>query len=189
MIPSFDEVMSITRDVSSATALEDVECLALYRCASQVPKGGCVVEVGCQLGRSSSIILQLAQSIGFHSIHIDPYTSQPEWLQGWVKMMFKVGGDFTHAFTLLCMRTEQAAWHLSKIGQIDAAYIDGGHERPDVEIDLQEVGYRVKSGGYLACHDFTNDGLLGVREAVVPYVASGWDEVGVFGSLGVWRRK
>jgi predicted O-methyltransferase YrrM len=189
MIP-FEEVMSVTKHISGSAALEDPEAKALYDCCVQVPEGGCVVEVGCQLGRSSSIILQVGKHAKYHSIHIDPYTEQPEYLKGWVEMMYRVGGAWEHAWTLLCMRTEQAAWHLSKLGLIDMAFIDGDHEKDSVTIDLKLVADRIKPEGLLACHDYANQGLPGVIAAVQPYVAyKFWDEVGVFGSLGVWRRK
>jgi len=188
-IPTFAQVMEITRHISGNPALEDPEAAALYDFCLFVPKGGVVVEVGCQLGRSSSLITQLAKAIGFHSIHIDPYTEQPNYLSGWAEMMYRVGGEWDHAFTLFCMRTEQAAWHLSKIGQIDLAFIDGDHEAESVRIDLELVANKIKKGGFLTAHDYANEGLKGVQEAINPYVgAGGWEHVGTFGSLGVWRR-
>ncbi len=193
MIPTFEQVMRVTRDVSSEPCFPDADCEGLYNCCVQVPPGGLAIETGCQLGRSSSIIAQVGQAIGFHSLHIDPYTEQEGYLKGWVEMMQRIGGVREHAFVLLCMRTGQAEWHLSHFGQIDLAFIDGDHERAGVEIDLRLVADKVKPGGWLAAHDYAKSdsaGLVGVRGAINPYVARGlWDEVGVFGSLGVWRRK
>ena len=191
MSPTFDEVMTITRGISQPLSLDDDEARALYDCASQVPNGGLLVEIGCQLGRSSSIFAQLQQAIGFHSVHIDPFTSQMDHLKAWAEMMHRVGGDFTHEFTLLCMRTEQAEWHLGKLGPIDMAYIDGDHEQCGVEIDLRLVADKIRRGGYLACHDYARDWLIGVQRAINPYIAAtdNWEPVGVFGCLGVWRRK
>lgn len=183
-IPTFEEVMSVTRSVSSSTVLEDPEARALYDACIEVPEDGVVVEVGCQIGRSSSLITQLQQAIGFHAIHVDPYISNPEYLKGWVEMMARAGD-----FALLCMRTEQAAWHLDKIGTIDMAFIDGDHEYQSVKLDLQLVANRIKRGGLLTAHDYANEGLPGVRQAIDPYVATGWDEIGIFGSLGVWRKQ
>lgn len=188
-VPTFSEVMEITSRISGNAALEDPEAEALYKACLTVPEGGLVVEIGCQLGRSSSLIAQVGKAIGFHSVHIDPYTEQPDYLKGWVDMMYRVGGPWEHAFTLLCMRTEQAAWHLSKFGQIDLAFIDGDHEAPSVQIDLELVANRVKKGGLMTAHDYANLGLKGVQDAINPYVAAGgWEHVGTFGSLGVWRR-
>jgi predicted O-methyltransferase YrrM len=181
--------MEITRNVSGCAALEDPEAKGLYDCCRRVPVGGIVVEVGCQLGRSSSLIAQLQQAIGFHAIHIDPYTEQPEYLKEWVAMMCQLGGN-NHAFNLMCMRTEQAEWYLSNFGPIDLAFIDGDHEWPSVATDLRLVGNKVRVNGLLTAHDYSNEGLKGVREAINPYIArGGWEHEGTFGSLGVWRRK
>lgn len=189
MIPSFEDVMTITREISSALSLEDEDARGLYDCCLQVPRDGQMVETGCQLGRTSSLILQLGQAIGFHCIHIDPYTSQPDFLRQWNEMMWRLGGDQTHAYALLCMRTEQAAWLLSQLGPIDLAFIDGDHEADGVQIDLDLVANKVKPGGLLAVHDYTHDWLPMVKQTVDPYVMQGWDAVGVYGSLGVWRRR
>ena len=55
----------------------------------------------------------MAYAIGFHDIHIDPWTEQVGWMKEWMETMYKIGGDKTHAFTIACMRTEQADWLLS----------------------------------------------------------------------------
>lgn len=183
--------MAVTTNVSSVGAIHDTEAKALYDCCLEVPPRGLVVEVGCQLGRSSSLITQLAHAIGFHSVHIDPYTEHADdYLIDWVRMMYRVGGAHAHAFTLLCMRTEQADWHLARFGTIDFAFIDGDHEAPAVEIDLRLVANKVRRQGLLAVHDYTHEGLPGVKQAMAEYLKSGeWEEVGLFHSLGIWRRK
>ena len=190
MSKSFEEVMQLTRNVSSATALDDAEAKGLYDAILQIPHGGLAVEVGCQLGRSSSIFAQLSLGNQFNSIHIDPYTSQPEYAAQWLNMMREVGGDFEHSFTLLCMRTEQAAWHLEKFGPIDLAFIDGDHEYPGVMVDLNLVASKIKSGGLLTMHDYGRDSLPGVFQAASDYITDDkWEHIGTYGTLGVWRRK
>jgi predicted O-methyltransferase YrrM len=189
MIPTFDQVMLVTSQISASPALEDTEAKGLYDCLALVPYNGIVIEVGCQLGRSSSIIAQLASAIGFHAIHIDPYTDDPEYLPRWVEMMRRVNSQFV----LACMMTEQTEWLLPMIGGIDLAFIDGDHEAIAVTTDLMLVAEQLRSGGYLCCHDYGNPGLLGVAEAVDEYIADSlidpFDAVGVFGSLGVWKRR
>lgn len=191
MIPTFDEVMRFTRTVSGSPALEDAEAVGLYNAFCEVPPGGVVVETGCQLGRSSSLILQMAKAIGFHSVHIDPYTEQPEYLSGWIRMMHSLGGDRTREFTFFCGETAKAAWLLARIGVVDVAFIDGDHEYPGVMTDLAIIGPLIKHGGLLTAHDYANEGLPGVRRALDEYTAGNkiWASEGVSGSLGVWRRK
>jgi hypothetical protein len=190
MIPTFQEVMRVTNDLSSVTALQDEEAEALYNCCKEVPRGGLVIEVGCQLGRSSSLINQMALAIGFYDIHIDPWTEQSGWMKDWMGIMYGIGGDQSHAFSVLCMRTKQAEGILSRLGPVDLAYIDGDHEKDIVTIDLELIGNQIKPGGFLTAHDYGNPGLPGVKDALDFYVTpDGWDSVGFFGNLGVWRRR
>ncbi len=182
---TFEQVMEFTRGVSAPDAFQDVECKAFYDALLHVRPGGIVVEIGCQLGRSSSIIAQMQPVIHYHAIHIDPYTEQPDYLRGWTDMMWRVGNR-DHEFTLMCMRTEQAEWLLSRIGEIDLAFVDGDHEYPSVMIDLKLVAERVRRGGYLTAHDLSNEGLPGVSKALGEYIDAKWHTVGTFGSLGVW---
>lgn len=190
MIPTFENIMQVTSQISSHTAFEDPECQALYAALIEVPRWGLVVEVGCQLGRSSSIISQMRQALDFHAVHIDPYTSQPDYLKQWVEMMANIGGQTTHAFALLCMRTEQAHWYLDRLGYIDLAFIDGDHDYAGVTTDLALVAEKVRTNGLLLAHDYGNPGLAGVQTALDEYTASGlWTKVGVYGSMGIWRRK
>lgn len=186
--PTFGDIWYLTQHISQhAMQIEEVK--ALHKLCSNVPPNGLVVEVGCQSGRSSSVFAQMGRVMGFHTVHIDPYTEQPETLQQWAEAMYFLGGEWTHAFNLLCMRTEQAEWWLSKIGPIDLAFIDGDHEAPSVETDLKLVAELVKPGGILACHDYVCQTWRGVKEAVDPYVASGkWEFQEQVSTLGIWRR-
>jgi len=186
--------MLITKDVSAAAALTDTECRAFWNCCLIVPKGGLVVEVGCQYGRSSSLIGQGRRLAGYRSIHIDPYSvavdghmeDQPDVLVSWSRMMLSCSG----VFTLLCMKTEQAEWHLQRLccDGIDLAFIDGDHDGPAVTIDMYAVGSRVKRGGRMMCHDYTHPHFQGLRDAIDAFTLIGWEKEGQFDSLGIWRR-
>jgi predicted O-methyltransferase YrrM len=189
-VPSFDEVMLVTRKVSGSAALEEPEARALYDCCVQVPKDGIVVEVGCQLGRSSSLIAQVGYAIGYHTVHIDPYKEQPEYLRGWADMMLRLGKDSEeHAFTFLCMRTEQAKWLLQRLGPIDMAFIDGDHEQAGVEIDLKLVAEWIKRGGFLTAHDYGRESLPTVKAAIDGWIDFRWEQLAGAETLGVWRRR
>jgi predicted O-methyltransferase YrrM len=190
---SFEDAMQLTRTVSSATAFDDAECKAMYDALQEVPFGGLVVEIGCQLGRSSSLIAQCALG-KFHTVHIDPYTDQPEFLKQWHEMMWRIG-DRDHSYTHMCMRTEQAIPLLVKLGAadgIDLVFIDGDHGYPSVMLDLVVLAPMVKSGGLLTMHDYGRDSLPGVWNAANDHfslVPDKWGHIGVYGTLGVWRRK
>lgn len=187
--------MKKTGNCHATATLMDNEAKLLYDCVSEMPKDGIMVETGCQLGRSSSLISQLSYSIGFDCIHVDPYTRQPGWMKEWMEMMYHLGPQDHQHFSLLCMRTEQAARILNRIGTLDMAYIDGDHERAGVLIDLCIVADKVKSGGLLAVHDYSPDQMpvysfQGVVEAMDIYLKSGlWEKVAQAGEMGAWRRK
>jgi Methyltransferase domain len=195
-VKTFEQIMSVTGNTPATATLMDNEAYALYNACLSVPKDGLVMEVGCQLGRSSSIISQLSYDIGYDAIHIDPYTRQPDWMKQWMEMMYKLGPLDNQAFSLLCMRTEQAARILSRLGPLDMAYIDGDHETAAVLIDMRLVADRIKPAGMLAVHDYNparkpncND-FYAVVAAMEIYLASGlWDKVEQSGEMGVWRRK
>jgi len=194
-VRTFEEVEKLQRlETLALSAMHETERKELYRLCSQVPKNGLVVEVGCQLGCSSVVISAVGYDREYRTIHIDPYTQQEEILKGWCEQMFKLTGDWNHKFTLLCMRTEQALWHIERLCRdgIDLAFIDGDHESPNVEIDLMMVGERVKQGGYVCCHDYQGLAWPGVALGVERYMASfgknKWVKDGQHHSMGVWRR-
>ena len=178
---SFDEVMQLTRTVSSATAFSDVECKALYElCLRQRPLSR-VVEIGCQLGRTSSIIAQVGKSLGYRSVHIDPYTSQYEYLGPWVKMMHEVGNPFT----LHCMRTDQVRFQ----PEIDMLLIDGDHTTSGVKKDCEFADEHVRRGGIMCAHDYLREGLPEVGQVMKAYaVEPKWKMLGLYDTLGVWQR-
>jgi predicted O-methyltransferase YrrM len=104
-------------------------------------------------------------------------------------MMYFLGGVQEHAFTLLCMRTEQAAWHLEKLAPFDLAYIDGDHGTAEVEMDLALVACKIRRGGLLACHDYCRESLPTVKIALDGFIDERWEMEKHVGTLGVWRRK
>jgi len=185
---TFEEVMTKVHPVSSETALSDEEAQLLWECVSQIPLGSTALEIGCQLGRSSVLIANVAHSHQFHTIHIDPHTQQEEYAAGWMKHM-KTSLPEGAVFTALVMRTDQAALILQKLGPYAFAYIDGDHEYPGVVIDLRVAASRVVIGGTICCHDYGRDSLPGVWQAVNEFMQSGdWELIRVAGTMGAWRR-
>lgn len=200
MIPTFEEVQKVSGNISSPMLLQPWEAELFYDTMAKTPAGGVVVEVGAHHGRSSSITLQLAKAIGFHSFHVDPYCDNDGDGNGveniaaaWVKLMKTID----YPFTLFCMKTEQVGPWLPDV--LDAGYIDGEHSAAAMTIDLATVADRIKPGGYLLTHDFGPSpiyphGPLGERfpemaSVIRDYVAQGWEHIGMAESLAVWRRK
>lgn len=189
MIPTFDEVMSLTSQISCHEVFEPAECEAMYDTLVSLPDGATVVEIGCDYGRSSSLILQVAAAKGFRTIHVDPWHDLPDRAKQWMELTCETMNY--HPFILLRMTTEEAEetiYYLTYLAPrgIDLAFIDGSHDQAVVERDLQIVGSRVKHGGFLTAHDYPS---AGVSEAIDAYVATGWEKVRQAGGFGVWRRQ
>jgi len=180
---TFDQAMVLTRGVSSRDAFEDVECERLWTLLQAVPEDGIVVEIGCQLGRSSSLVLQSAKAKGFLSVHIDPWTSQPDFALQWHVMAWRI--DVPHV--VLQMRTDQVleqGWPLD----IDLLLIDGDHTEDGVRKDLG-MAERIRIGGILTAHDYGRHALPDVYAVLEPYTSDGrWEDLGIHGTLGSWRR-
>ena len=180
---TFNEVMTLARTVSSHTAFDDEECRALYDLCCAVPEGGIVVEIGCQLGRTSSIILQCARD-RYHSIHIDPWTVQPDYYAGWCKMAHAT--EVPH--TVMMMRTDQAMT-LINWDEFDLLLVDGDHTEHGVRTDMELAASRVVNGGVICCHDYGRESLPDVWNVVNQYlVEPKWTHIGTSGTLGMWRR-
>jgi hypothetical protein len=178
---SYEEVMKLTRNVSSATAFSDAECAALYDLCTQLNSSSCVVEIGSQLGRTSSIIAQVGKVIGYQSIHIDPYTFQYEYLAPWVKTMHEIGNPFT----LHCMRSDQV--RISR--PIDLLLIDGDHTPAGVTTDMLFAGEHVAFGGIMCAHDYGQPSLPEVSQVLNKMaIRPLWQRLGVYDTLGVWRK-
>lgn len=190
-IPTFDEVMALTSTVSNIHVLAIAECHAMYETLCQLPDRATIIEVGCDYGRSSSLIFQMAKAKNFLTIHIDPwhreydYGTQALKAKQWMEVMCERCAY--HPFILLRMETAEAAPFVEKLtpNGIDFAFIDGAHDTPTVDKDLSIVASRVKAGGFLTAHDYPGGG---VSEAIDPFVANGWSKEKQAWGFGVWRR-
>jgi Methyltransferase domain len=188
-IPTLNELMVLTSTVGNYNLLQDAECHAMYDTLLQLPDGATVVEVGCDYGRSSSLIQQVAAAKNFLTIHIDPWICFPDRGAAWMQVMCEKCPY--QPFILLKMTTVEAMFLLESIGtqegarQFDMVFIDGSHDQSDVENDLRIVASHVKSGGFLTAHDYPS---AGVSDAIDPFVATGWTKVRQAYGFGVWRR-
>ncbi len=184
-VPTFDEVMVLTSTISNIHCLQVAECVAMYETLCELPDSSTVVEVGCDLGRSSSLIFQIAKPKNLLTIHIDPWSPLRERAKEWMEVM----GErcVYHPFILLRMTTEEAGKFIEQLTPqgINLAFIDGSHDQDLVEKDLQIVASRVRPGGFLTAHDYPS---AGVTEAIDAFVVSGWNKHKQAGGFGVWRR-
>lgn len=177
---TFDDAMVLTRSVSSHAAFEDDECRLLFELVSALPRDCAIIEIGCEYGRSSSIILQAApEDADMH--FIDPFVDL-ESAPVWMRMARATGRHFT----LYCRKSEEVydpLWfHL--------IHIDGDHTREGVLTDLDYLDYGFP-GAYACFHDFCRgEELPELRPTVVEYMAEHpeWKMEILVGNLAVFRK-
>ena len=177
---TFDEAMVLTRSVSSNAAFEDPECRLMFELVSSLEEGAAIVAIGCEYGRSSSIILQAApQHAALY--FIDPFLD-PLPASKWMEMTRKTGREFT----LYCRKSEDVWEHL----HFNLIHIDGDHYREGVQTDLAFLDYALP-GAYACFHDYGLDSLPEIYPTVVEYMATHpeWFFYKQAASLGVWRKR
>lgn len=185
-MPSFEEVMQLTRGVSGAEAFNERECAAYYELADALPPGSTLLEIGLQFGRSSSILAQVAKARGHKYIGIDPFTQPPESGPAWKALIMERIGIIPELWE---MKTEDLPPGALP-PRIDLALIDGCHNEPEIRIDCATVLPRIPVGGHVCFHDYGRESLPEVYPTVNTVMAEigGWKEVGIYGTLGVWQR-
>lgn len=176
---TFDDAMELTRTVSSNTAFEDPECRLLFEIVTALPRDCAIIEIGCEYGRSSSIILQAAPEDADLQF-IDPFDNK-ESAWKWMKMARETGRHFT----LYCRKSEEVYDPLF----FNLIHIDGDHSREGLLTDLDFLDYAFP-GAYACFHDFNRASLPEVYPTVMEYMNAHpeWSLVAHVGTLGVFRK-
>jgi len=186
VIPTLEEVMVLTSTISNIHILQIAECAAMYDVLCELPDNATLIEIGCEVGRSSSLIAQIAVVKNFTTVHVDPWVMFKDRAKVWMENMAERCSWIP--FIVLHMTTEMAEVHIERLTPdgVDFAFIDGCHDRPVVDRDLEIVAARVSPGGFLLCHDYPSGD---VTQAVDEFVASGgWVKYRQAQGLGIWRR-
>lgn len=178
---TFEEVMTLTRMVSSETAFDEAECALYYNLLMSLPPHALVVEVGLQFGRSSAIALQVCKAQNLQYWGIDPFVEPPEAEEQWLAMAKPF-----QPFKLSKIKSNEVI-----VGEpIDLILIDGDHSYRGVSDDCQHFLPHVRQGGFVCMHDFKRESLPEVTHAALDYMDGNphWMEHAQAGTLGVWRR-
>jgi hypothetical protein len=160
---TFEQAYEFTDKVSSNTAYELRECRLLFNIAMRIPVGGTIIEIGCEYGRSTSILMQVAKekSAEVHLVEPDP---KPELLT----MLRSLHYPF-----ILHVSKSIDAIGIPTYG--DFGHIDGDHEFDAVYHDLGLLTRIVK--GYIVCHDYKRESLPDVTRAIDEFRAANKDKI------------
>lgn len=183
---TFEEIWKLTGPLGHWPTFWEHESGLLYKCLCQLPPNSTLVEIGCEFGRSTSILAQVARDQGHSLTLIDPYinANRENSIKCCADMLKQVGAPYTFHH----MRTDEVP--LDKLPtSIDLLHVDGGHYRAELWYDLTVVAVRVRSGGFLCCHDYGESSQGDVNACVDEFVAlDGWTRFDHVGGLVAWRR-
>lgn len=179
---TFEDAMVLTRTIGSPTSFEDKECRAYFDTLMTLAEDSLIVEIGLEYGRSSSVALQVAALRQHRYVGID-IDVKPEWMdmsyrmspRPWMRVHIGRSGDRG----------------LSDVRGINAILIDGDHTYTGVLADCQHFLPHVAPKGYAMFHDYRRESLPDVTLAIDAYFnvcEESWEPVGLFGTLGIWRR-
>jgi len=155
------------------------EAAFLYRLAR---RRGTLVEIGCWMGRTTSILLQAAKPWHARVVTIDPFTPMPNSRDAgsaarWRRNLARVGLE--PGALMPCTSDEAAAQWTEPVAMV---FIDGDHNYAAVRRDLDNWTRLVKVGGVVALHDMFFPSITGVCQAVAEW----WSEARQ-GTLPAWE--
>lgn len=153
------------------------EAAFLYALAT---RKGNLVELGCWMGRTTSILLQAAAVWNATLTTVDAFTPMPNDRKSatpkrWRSNLEKLG---LTPPKLLAMTTDEAAEIYPKDQDIALVFIDANHSYEAVESDLANWTPRIKVGGVVALHDMFFPSITGVCSAVTEWWSRERDESG-----------
>src|SRR5436189_995116 len=152
-----------------------------------LPKDAILVEVGVDQGRSASLLCDVMENQrgDLHLNLVDSWESILIDNLAKTKRMVDEFPDASRRTTVLHMKSETAALRFAD-ESVDFVHIDAHHYHPSVDIDCESWMPKLRSGGIWAMHDVAAT-FPDVDEAVAKYTA-GWEMMGLWDCLGVWRK-
>ena len=179
--------------------LAPTEAMALYRYASKVPAGGNILEIGCWKGKSTCC---LASGLRRGTVNvIDPFDAYGEPGSGEVYEIKRgekaLVDQFKDTMSQLGMLEKinvlegYSRDFVGKIPMLDLLFIDGDHSIAGCRFDYENYAPQLKSGGYLALHDYYPEradlGPTYVIHDIINKTAA-YRPMGVYGSLWVAQK-
>ena len=160
----FQDVWRKTESIEGAFSPEEGKIL--FNKAMVCGKNSNIVEIGSYLGKSSSILGQVAKYKNHNLTCIDPFVDgHGDIKRGDMEQAFRANMDSLNLdYELLVMRSKEASEIYKK--KIDLTLIDGDHYESGVSLDIQLWLPKIKVGGYALFHDYGGEGWTGVKIAV-----------------------
>lgn len=182
----FQEVWQKSESIEGAFSPEEGKIL--FNKAMVCEKGANMVEIGSYLGKSSSILGQVAAYRGHNLTCIDPFVDGHGAIKA--KDMEKAFRSnmsrFNLDYKLLVMTSQKAGEIYDK--EIGLILVDGNHLEAGVSLDIELWLPKVKIGGYALFHDYGGTGWTGVKAAVDRISKEEFADDGIQQSLIIKRR-
>jgi hypothetical protein len=134
--------------------------------AGSLPCGGTLVEVGAWKGRSASWAGPVCNARGVRFVLVDHFRGSTDiYANAYTELLrqqdvrailetnLRILGI---AYELLAMPSVEAATRFPP-RSIDAVFLDASHDESSVAADLEAWGARVRKGGTIAGHDWSDD--------------------------------
>ncbi len=160
----FQEVWQKSKSTEGAFSPEEGKIL--FNKAMICGENSNIVEIGSYLGKSSSILGQVAKYRNQNLTCIDPFVdSCGDIKRGDMEQAFRANMERLNLdYELLVMKSKDAFEVYDK--EIGLILFDGDHRGFVVEQDMELWLPRVKVGGYALFHDYGGTGWPGVKVAV-----------------------
>ena len=152
---TFEEAMVLTRTINCDGVYSDPELHALYHAAYNAPPVGVFVEIGCEYGRSTSLVAQIAKERGQELILIDPYVKHFSGAPAGpvAAKMIETLVDLEVKFTFY----RHHSFGVDIFRPIAFLHIDGNHSEAFLANDILHFCGNIVDGGYVAFHDYGRD--------------------------------
>lgn len=132
---------------------------------AELANGKRVLEIGSYCGRSTICIARTAQKVDAVDYFDGRGTPRPA----------DTSEQFWANIERYGLMDKVESYHPDDIPhfEYDMAFIDGSHEKPDVQSDIRKCLPKLASGGFLVFHDYDEPCQPGVTEAVEELLAAG----------------
>ena len=143
--------------------LEAPEAVALYRFAARLPDSSTIVEIGCWQGKSTYCLARGLRK-GGRVVTIDPFDASGEEESTEIYRQRKGEKSLYDQFrwrmqelrVLSKIQTLRgfSQQFVGQVPKIDFLFVDGDHSIKGCEFDFVNYSPYLRSGGYLAFHDY-----------------------------------